>query len=57
MYCDKILLSNCFFLGLRVIENNYRSNNDVDNEIYYFRVEGGLNLFKLVFYLIFIVVV
>lgn len=57
MYCDKILLSNCFFLGLRVIENNYRSNNDVDNEIYYVRVEGGLNLFKLVFYLIFIVVV
>lgn len=57
MHCDKTPLSNCPPSGLRVTENNYRSNNDVDNEIHYARAEGGLNPLKPVPYLIFTVAV
>lgn len=57
MHCDKTPLSNCPPSGLRVTENNYRSNNDVDNEIHYPRAEGGLNPLKPVPYLIFTVAV
>ena len=53
MHCDKTLLSNCPPSGLRVTENNYRSNNDVDNEIHYTRPEDGLNSLKSLPYLIF----